>query len=94
MEENNKTDKLDNVMWKKLSEFVRTSKNILFMPRCIGNHDIDFEIEVKNNEEFNEIMNTFRKEFGVFVRDFESNIIVKQHKFNYFPMGEELLKSI
>lgn len=87
-------NKLDIGTWRRLSHFVKISKNILFMPKCIGSHDIDFEMEVKNNEEFNQVMNDFRAQFNILVRDFESNIIVKQHKFDYFPMGNELLKII
>lgn len=87
-------NKLDEQTWKKLSHFVKVSKNILYMPKCIGNHDIDFEMEVKNNEEFNQIVSDFRTQFNILVRDFESNIIVKQHKFDYFPMGDYLIKNI
>ena len=63
------------------------------MPKCIGSHDIDFEMKVQGNDEFNQIMNDFRTQFNILVRDFDSNIIVKQHKFDYFPMGNKILKN-
>ncbi|MBI1936060.1 Lrp/AsnC family transcriptional regulator [Candidatus Woesearchaeota archaeon] len=87
-------NKLDEQTWNKLTHFARQNKNILFMPKCIGSHDVDFEIEVKNFDEFNQIMADFRTQFNVLVRDFESNTIVKVHKFDYFPMGKELLKQV
>ncbi len=78
---------LNKLNWNKIITFCKLNKNILFIPRCIGNHDVDFEVEVKNTEELNSLMDEIRKQFNDILRDFEDVIITKQHKFNYFPLG-------
>ncbi|MBI2628492.1 Lrp/AsnC family transcriptional regulator [Candidatus Pacearchaeota archaeon] len=84
-------NKLDELTWRKLSNFVNNNQNILFMPKCIGSHDIDFEMEVKDNKEFNDIIIKFREEFGKQISNLSSNLITEQHKFDYFPMHKYVL---
>jgi DNA-binding Lrp family transcriptional regulator len=85
---------LDEKNWKRLITFCKYSRNILFMPRCIGEHDVDIELEVRGNEEYNILLDRLRTEFKDILRDFETVLITKQHKFDYFPMGKELFKKI
>lgn len=71
---------------KSILAFCRNNKNTLYFIRCTGSWDIELEFLVKNNEEYRKIMLEFRKIFGNEIRDYETALICKEHKINYFPM--------
>lgn len=72
---------------RALLEFCRGVPNAVYLIRCAGPWDIEMEFEVEGNERYREIMLDFRKNFGDSVMDYETVLVYKEHKINYFPMG-------
>lgn len=75
---------------KAILRFCKGIPNTLYLIRCAGPWDIEIELEVKNNEEYRNIMLDFRKQFSDIIKDYETALIYKEHKINYFPMETEL----
>ena len=72
---------LENLTPKRHKEFVKYCaglKNIIAMTDVIGPWDVELEFEVKNFEEYTQVMSRLRKDFGDIVRNFESVIITKE----------------
>jgi Lrp/AsnC family transcriptional regulator len=72
---------LQNITPKRKTEFVKYCagmRNIMALVDVIGPWDIELEFEVKNFEEYTQIMSRLRKDFGDIVRNFESIIITKE----------------
>jgi DNA-binding Lrp family transcriptional regulator len=72
---------LQNITPKRKDEFVKYCagmRNIIALVDVIGPWDVELEFEVKNFEEYTQIMSRLRKDFGDIVRNFESVIITKE----------------
>lgn len=68
---------------KKIIEFCKQQKNIIYVSKTIGGSDLEIYFEIENTEKFLEIMKNLREEFKEIV-DWKYNIFSKYHKFNYF----------
>ncbi|MFH0817753.1 MAG: Lrp/AsnC family transcriptional regulator [Candidatus Micrarchaeota archaeon] len=85
---------IDEMVGKRMHEFCVNDPRITYLVEIMGEWDIELEAEVKNEEEFREIMLNFRSQFGQYIRDYEVLHVYKEHKMNYFPMAKEMLKQI
>ncbi len=75
---------LDSKIWEEVVSFANLNDNILYLPKTIGSHDLDVEIEVKDSKELDEFINSFRNKFGRVLYGFESAQIIKEHKLEYY----------
>ena len=78
---------LQNVINEKHTSFKHFAKShkVLYFINCIGPHDLEFEMEVKNDEELNIILREFRDEFRAELKNYETLKIVEEHKLNFYP---------
>lgn len=75
---------LDAKTWKEIVSFAKSSGCVIYLPKIIGDHDADFEIEVMDTSDFDEFLYSFRNRFGSVVRGFETARITAEHKIAYF----------
>jgi DNA-binding Lrp family transcriptional regulator len=78
---------LDGGTWKDIVSFAKSSGHVIYLPKIMGDHDVDFEIEVRDTQEFDELLYTFRNRFGPVVRGFETARITSEHKMAYFEFN-------
>ncbi|MFH1587542.1 MAG: Lrp/AsnC family transcriptional regulator [Candidatus Diapherotrites archaeon] len=71
---------------RELAGFCREHPNVLFLVKCIGDHEIDLEIEVEKESDFDSLLNGLKKNFNDIIRDYEILSISGEHKFNYFDL--------
>ncbi|MFH1447340.1 MAG: Lrp/AsnC family transcriptional regulator [Candidatus Micrarchaeota archaeon] len=69
-----------------LERFAELDPHILDYVKCIGPWQMELDLEALNNEHYHEIMMEFRNNFSDIIRDYETLYVVKEHKFNYFPL--------
>ena len=74
--------------------FVRSQKNIVDVVRMMGAWDFELDLEIKNTYEFHEIMLKIRNEFPRNIQEYDSLIILKEYKLNFFPMKEKFKEFI
>ena len=67
--------------------FCEINPNILNINRSIGGTDFEIEMQVKNFEEFQDIMNDLRTNFEGMIDDYEFVIAREEKKMTYFPFG-------
>lgn len=80
--------RLKNLSPKKEGEFryfVKQHPNGVQFLKLLGNWDIELEFEVKDEEELHKILLEIRSKFSDVIRDFDTLLIFKEHKLNYFP---------
>ena len=78
---------LENAPEKRIHAFLGFCgfhPNIIHTVKTIGNWDVEIELEVKNNEEFYEIISDLRDKFSDIIKTIETVIILKEHKFSYW----------
>jgi DNA-binding Lrp family transcriptional regulator len=77
---------LDENIEKRILEFSRNEKNMLYLVTCIGLWNIEVEVEVQNDEEFRLVMVRFKNLFSDLILDYETLLVYAEHKLDYFPI--------
>lgn len=72
----------------KLAGFCAEHPNVLYFVKCIGDHEVDLEIEVEEESDFDLLLNVLKTNFHDLIRDYEILSISKEHKFNYFDLDK------
>lgn len=86
-----KLNETDKSTYNKVQHYVINNPNITYYYRSIGQHDIQFEIRLKTSDELNQIIMDIRSILKDELKYHELSIILKEHKYTYFPnclMGE------
>jgi len=54
------------------------------------NYELD--MDVRNTTEFHNIMMGLKNKFSKNIQSYESLVLFKEHKYNFFPQGRDFLK--
>lgn len=73
---------------KTFMEFVKNEKNIVDIIRMMGDWNFELDIEVKNIYEFHDIMMLIKNTFPKNIQSYDTLLILKEHKLNFFPLGK------
>ncbi len=71
---------------QKLISYLKSLDKSIYVTKAIGVADIEFELLVKSNEEFHNIVRELRYKFSDIIRDYSSFIIYYEPYINYLPM--------
>ncbi len=69
----------------ELKSFVKQHPEGVQFLKLLGSWDIELEFEVKNEERLHKILLKIRNEFSDVIRDYDTLLIYKEHKLDYFP---------
>ncbi|MBI5397908.1 Lrp/AsnC family transcriptional regulator [Candidatus Woesearchaeota archaeon] len=72
--------------FRRLVEFLRCEPNVIYITEAVGPADIEFEIDVRNNEHLNEFMNKVRYEFSDTLKDYTACMTYSEEEINYLPL--------
>ena len=78
----------------KFLNFLKHHKNILEIIYCLGQWNTELNIEVNNGLELHQFIMELKNKFPEMIKEYETVKIHQNYKFNFFPMGEELLKEL
>ena len=70
---------------KEMQSFAIRHPEIIYYINCIGNHNIELEMETKNNEETEYIINDFRKQFFKYIKNYTVLTVKEELKLNFVP---------
>ena len=70
---------------KKLQFYIINNPNMTYYYKCIGLHDIQFEIRLKTSDELNQVLMDIRSILKNDLKSHELSIILKEYKYTYFP---------
>ncbi|MDD4983415.1 MAG: winged helix-turn-helix transcriptional regulator [Candidatus ainarchaeum sp.] len=70
---------------KEMQSFATRYPEIIYYINCIGNHNIELEMETKNNEETEQIINDFRKQFFKYIKNYTVLTVKEELKLNFVP---------
>ena len=77
---------------KHFLEFVKAEENIVDVIRMMGSWNYELDIEVKNAYQLHNIIVKIRNNFSNNIKNYDSLMILKEHKLNFFPMGNSFKK--
>jgi len=70
---------------QKLSQFLKTNKNILWAAKSIGKYNLLMWVCVKTTDEFHQTLINLRKLFSPDVKDYETLVAYEEYERNYLP---------
>jgi DNA-binding Lrp family transcriptional regulator len=70
---------------KKMAEFATTHPEIIYYINCIGNHNVELEMETKDNKETEDIINSFRNKFFKYIKNYYVLTVKEELKLNFVP---------
>ena len=69
----------------RLMAYLAGQKNCIYNVEAIGNWDIEPEFEVHSTEEYYRIMDDIEEKFGGMIKNINTMLIEKEHKFIQLP---------
>ena len=83
-----------NLLVKYQTLNLKNEENIIDIIRMMGNWNFELDIDVRDANEFHEIMMKLKNNFPDNIQGYESLLIFKEHKYNFFPQGKRLLTKV
>ena len=80
-----KLNELNKDRHKKLQSYIVNNPNMTYYYKCVGSHDLLFEIRLKTSDEFNRVIMDIRSILKNDLKSHELTIILKEYKYTYFP---------
>ncbi len=70
---------------EEIFSFIHLHPNTIYTTELVGGADLETEFQVKTNEDYHNIINEIRKQFGDIIKDYETMQYTKEYKFTYLP---------
>lgn len=80
-----KLNEINKTTQKRLRFYIINNPNMTYYYKCIGQHDIQFEIRVKTGDELNQVLMHIRSILKNDLKSHKLSIILKEYKYTYFP---------
>jgi len=78
---------LDDInIFDKLVNFCNMQPNIVKVDKSIGTFDFEFDMEIKDFEEFSEIIDKIKIQFPGVIRDYKYLRFLRYYKRNHLPL--------
>ncbi|MBW2999688.1 Lrp/AsnC family transcriptional regulator [Candidatus Woesearchaeota archaeon] len=72
--------------FNSLVEFLRCEPNVVYITEAVGQGDLEFEIDVKNNDQLYGTINKLRSEFSDILKDYQICLTLSEKEINYLPV--------
>lgn len=70
---------------KQLINFCKLHQNVINIVLCVGSWDMEIEFEVKNFDEFYELMKDIKEKFADIIKNYESVVLKDEPKQSFMP---------
>ena len=80
-----KLSKFEGEEEKMILQFCKENPNVVYLITCVWPWEVEIEIQVREENEFREIVRRFRELMGKNIINFENLTITEEHKLNYLP---------
>lgn len=70
----------------QIISFCKYHPNITYLVKCIGKWDMEIDMEVEDAQHFRKVMRETRNKFASILKEYESLLIYKEHKLNYYSL--------
>ncbi|VVC04543.1 HTH-type transcriptional regulator Ptr2 [Candidatus Bilamarchaeum dharawalense] len=84
--------KVDSFDEKELNRFlnhVTQHPNIIDIDLCMGDWNIELDVEIDDYDAFRKLMLELRTNFSNLIKSYDSLLVFHEHTYTYYPMGKE-----
>jgi DNA-binding Lrp family transcriptional regulator len=84
-----KVDSFDEKELRRFLRHVTQEPNIIDIDLCLGDWNIELDVEIENYEAFRKLMLELRTGFSKLIKSYDSLLVFHEHTYTYYPMGKE-----
>ncbi|MFH1785517.1 MAG: Lrp/AsnC family transcriptional regulator [Candidatus Micrarchaeota archaeon] len=84
--------RVDSFDGKELNRFlnhVTQHPNIIDIDLCLGDWNIELDVEIDNYDSFRKLMLELRTNFSNLIKSYDSLLVFHEHTYTYYPMGKK-----
>lgn len=84
--------KIDSFEENEVRRFIRyltQHPNIIDIDLCMGEWNIELDVEIENYRAFHELMIQLRTEFSRLIKNYDSLLVFAEHTYTYYPLGKK-----
>lgn len=84
-----KVDSFDESEVKRFLNYVTQQQNIIDIVICLGDWNIEMDIEIEDYDAFRKLMLELRTKFSNLIKSYDSLLVFYEHTYTYYSMGKE-----
>lgn len=84
-----KVDSFDENEVKRFLGYVTKHPNIIDIDLCLGDWNIELDVEIEDYNAFRKLMLELRTNFSTLIKSYDSLLVFYEHTYTYYPMGKE-----
>ena len=84
-----KVDSFDENEVKRFLSHVTQHPNIIDIDLCLGDWNIELDVEIEDYNAFRKLMLELRTNFSSLIKSYDSLLVFYEHTYTYYPMGKE-----
>jgi DNA-binding Lrp family transcriptional regulator len=83
-----KVDSFDESEVKRFLAHVTQHPNIIDIDLCLGDWNIELDVEIEDYNAFRKLMLELRTNFSNLIKSYDSLLVFYEHTYTYYPMGK------
>ncbi len=83
-----KIDSFDETEVKRFIRYLTQHPNIIDIDLCMGQWNVELDVEIDNSHSFHELMLGLRTEFSTLIKNYDSLLVFAEHTYTYYPLGK------
>jgi DNA-binding Lrp family transcriptional regulator len=83
-----KVDSFDEVELTRFLRHVTQHPNIIDIDLCLGDWNIELDVEIEDYNAFRKLMLELRTNFAGLIKSYDSLLVFYEHTYTYYPMGK------
>jgi DNA-binding Lrp family transcriptional regulator len=84
-----KVDSFDEKEMSRFLSYVTQHPNIIDVDLCLGDWNIELDMEIADYDAFRKLMLELRTNFSNMIKNYDSLLVFYEHTYTYFPMGKK-----
>src|SRR3989338_2842493 len=83
--------KIDSFEENEVRRFIRyltQHPNIIDIDLCMGEWNVELDVEIESYRAFHELMIQLRTEFSRLIKNYDSLLVFAEHTYTYYPIGK------
>ncbi|HLC69145.1 MAG TPA: Lrp/AsnC family transcriptional regulator [Candidatus Bilamarchaeaceae archaeon] len=83
-----KIDSFDEAEVRRFIRYLTQYPNIIDIDLCMGEWNVELDVEIENYQAFHELMIKLRTEFSKLIKNYDSLLVFAEHTYTYYPIGK------
>src|SRR3989344_482653 len=83
-----KIDSFDEAEVRRFIRYLTQYPNIIDIDLCMGEWNVELDVEIENYQAFHELMIKLRTEFSKLIKNYDNLLVFAEHTYTYYQIGK------